>query len=194
MFLWVHCDIYISVLWGFWKSISSFNVKIDGPFIYAVTKVDILHQAPQSNQSQAKSDRKDQRRTAMQRIFGTEMTIATNFRNGHQEKKKKVPLMFTLSYPPLGSPDEAPVPVSFCDVVCRSICSVVQAKSWDLSSSTYQPMEQIRTPTSLPEVLALNCGLFREEEKQFWKVRFFLVRVGKSRRNNLIYQIYCCFE
>nr|XP_039268945.1 PAN2-PAN3 deadenylation complex catalytic subunit PAN2-like [Styela clava] len=121
-------------------------------------------------------------KTAMEKIFGTEMKISTNFKNGNSSERMAVQLIFTLNYPPLPPPGEPPKLVPFTDIITRSICSKVQTKSYDPNSATYQPMEQLRTPVSLPEVLALNCGLMRDDEMQFWKIQMELLQQMNAAR------------
>lgn len=117
----------------------------------------------------------------IEKVFGTKMKISTQFRNGNSNERDTTELLFTLKYPTV-QPGETMEMIPFTDILYRSICSKVQSKSWDPLSETYQPMVQQKTPISLPDVLALNCALGREEECQFWKIQRELLQQATSKK------------
>nr|CAB3264643.1 PAB-dependent poly(A)-specific ribonuclease subunit PAN2 [Phallusia mammillata] len=119
------------------------------------------------NQRESSSEPK----SLIDKLFGSEMKISTQFRNGRTTERKTSQFLFNLTFPSVGKPGEPPKYVPFSTIIRNSICSQVHTKSWDEVSETYQPMIQTKTPCTLPDILALNCSLMRDENFHFWKVQ-----------------------
>nr|XP_026693869.1 PAN2-PAN3 deadenylation complex catalytic subunit PAN2 isoform X1 [Ciona intestinalis] len=133
------------------------------------------------NQLSIKGEVTDER-SLVEKLCGTQMKIETQFRNGRTTTRSTTQFLFNLIYPLLPKPGEPVKHVPFTSVLKQTICSQVNTKSWDEVSETYQPMVQTKTPVSLPDILVLNCSLFREEDVQFWKSQSELLQKKMERK------------
>lgn len=105
-------------------------------------------------------------------IFGSH-TISINkcTRCCHEIHKATTSLLVNLSYPEInGDSPAGGSPFSY--VVERSMGLEQTRQAWCDSCTRYQPIEQWRRYKTLPNVLAINCGLDSVQDVKFWRNQY----------------------
>lgn len=105
-------------------------------------------------------------------IFGSH-TISINrcTRCCHEIHKDTTSLLVNLSYPEVNG-DSPPGFIPFSSIVERSMGLEQTRQAWCDSCTRYQPIEQWRRYRTLPNILAMNCGLDSAQDIKFWRNQF----------------------
>lgn len=109
------------------------------------------------------------------RLFGTQIETVLRCRCGHKTRRETHSTLTNLSYPTL-SADASPIPISFSQVLLHSLTSEQVIQAWCNDCSRYQPHVQKKLIKSLPDILALNCGLENPRDVEFWRTQLQFIK------------------
>ncbi|XP_071541540.1 PAN2-PAN3 deadenylation complex catalytic subunit PAN2 isoform X1 [Panulirus ornatus] len=121
------------------------------------------------NEDKSTVERQDKREhSPVAVIFGSHVvSINKCTRCNFEIHKDTTSLLVNLTFPELleGS-------CSFSSVVERSMSLEQTRQAWCDSCTRYQPIEQCRRYKTLPNILAMNCGLDSAQDMKFWRNQF----------------------
>ncbi|XP_042210470.1 PAN2-PAN3 deadenylation complex catalytic subunit PAN2-like isoform X2 [Homarus americanus] len=114
-------------------------------------------------------DRQDKREySPVANIFGSHVvSINKCARCNHEIHKDTTSLLVNLNFP-----DVMDGSCSFSSVVELSMSLEQTRQAWCDSCVRYQPIEQWRRYKTLPNILAMNCGLDSAQDIKFWRNQF----------------------
>ncbi|XP_015605177.1 PAN2-PAN3 deadenylation complex catalytic subunit PAN2 isoform X3 [Cephus cinctus] len=111
--------------------------------------------------------------TEISRLFGSEQIhIHRCLKCGQEASKHSIMLLCNLVYPEVSSSTEE---VPFTRVLGRSLRPEKITPAWCDSCQKFTPTLQSRQLTKLPQILALNCGLDSQQDKDFWQNQMDIV-------------------
>ncbi|CAI9729366.1 PAN2-PAN3 deadenylation complex catalytic subunit Pan2-like isoform X1 [Octopus vulgaris] len=118
-------------------------------------------------------------------LFGIEMETLLRCRCGHETHRTSYPTLTNLSYPSSNT-DEPPQVISFSNILLHSLTSEQVMQAWCSVCSRYQTHVQKKLIKSLPDIIALNCGLDNPRDIEFWKTQLQIIKKDSTEQKEEI--------